>query len=686
MIEAIITTSHKHSRVKRRVDKFVTRFNQLEREPREVILAVLVGFLAGVGVFFLRQAIYLIYLIFIAFPLYLVQGLWFNQKFTFLTYNFNYQSFVPQSWYLYAILFVVLFSVTLGGAVVGYLNIKLPPEKGEHGIPQVINAVENNQGRLPYKYPLVGLIKSAITIGTAGAVGREGPVVQIGGGSGSAVGKFFRVTPEEKKTLLMAGVAGGISATFNAPLGGLMFSFELFRRGDRSPRLLPLLVSSVVGTAIGGLLIGKAPFLTLPQNVSYRYDPSNFIIFVLMGAMLGVVSVIWIVGYHTISRIFEKRKMSRVLKPALGGFILGVIYLGVLFLNTMITNPNYFINLPVWIDLNSGHFPMYFSNALNAMDVPINPSFFNQKTNVELIYIALIAFTIFIVALVGNAIILGSGGSGGQLAPTLLMGLMLGVVFTSFSEYLNLMGITIFGVNTSLLEILAMAAFFAGSTRLPMTAIILTAEISGNDFNLTIPLMFTVATAWIVSRVIYREDLFSISLKEQGIISDANSPTEFLEDFPVKEIMTKNVITVSPKDRIEDVIDLLHKTGHNGFPVVENDQLVGILTTRDFLIALQSKQDMNDLNVGACAVMDHVVSIVPECPIVTAIVIMNSRHINRLPVIEGGDSRKVVGLVTRADLNRASLKFGLTAKQNKFEESIFESDFLVQLDKVKGNN
>ena len=268
MIEAIIKTNQHFSKVKRKIDKFVTRFNQLEREPREVILAVIVGFLAGIGVFILRQAIFLIYLIFIAFPLYFVQGLWYKQNFTFFNFKFNFQPFLPQSSYIYAILFVIFFSVTLGGAIVGYLNIFLPPEKGEHGIPQVINAVENNQGRLPYKYPIVGLIKSAISIGTAGAVGREGPVVQIGGGSGSAVGKFFRVTPEEKKTLLMAGVAGGISATFNAPLGGLMFSFELFRRGDRSPRLLPLLVCSVVGTAIGGLLIGKAPFLTLPQNVS----------------------------------------------------------------------------------------------------------------------------------------------------------------------------------------------------------------------------------------------------------------------------------------------------------------------------------------------------------------------------------------------------------------------------------
>ena len=217
-----------------------------------------------------------------------------------------------------------------------------------------------------------------------------------------------------------------------------------------------------------------------------------------------------------------------------------------------------------------------------------------------------------------------------------------------------------------------------------MTSIILTAEIVG-DFKLTIPLKFTLATAWIDTRVIFREDLFSISLKHKGIISETDTPNEYLQDMPVREIMTTNIVTVDPKDRAEHVIHIIHETGHNGFPVTENGNLVGIVTTRDFLIAMQSGKDINEMSVSACAVMDHVVSIVPECPVVTAIIIMNSRHINRLPVIEGGSSHKVVGLVTRADLNRASLKYGLSVKHNKFEESIFDSDFLIQLDKEKPN-
>ena len=623
-------------------------------------------------------------MIFIDLPNFLVGGLYYAHKFIIFGQTINIQPIIPLLYQNYVIIAVILFSVTAGGAVVGFLNIIFPPIKGDHGIPQVINAVENNQGRLPYKYALIGLIKSSVTIGTAGAVGREGPVVQIGGGVGSAVGRFFRVTPEEKKTMIMAGVAGGISATFNAPIGGLMFSFELFRRGDRSPRLLPLLVSSVVGTAVIETFIGQYPFLDFSNYQNITPNLVNFPYYIVMGAILGVVSVMWIVGYHFIANIFEHRKMNRIIKPALGGFILGLIYLLVLYLNILM--PNNLIELPIWIDIPSNinvAFPRYLSNALSAMNIQISyPASYIQS---NAILIAFIALTIFIVAFVGNGITLGSGGSGGQLAPTLLMGLMLGVAFEASLAYLNSIGIKLgFGINNGLILILAMAAFFAGSTRLPMTSIILTAEIVG-DFKLTIPLMFTVATAWIVSRVIFREDLFSISLKHKGIISETDTPNEYLQDMPVREIMTTNIVTVDPKDRAEHVIHIIHETGHNGFPVTENGNLVGIVTTRDFLIAMQSGKDINEMSVSACAVMDHVVSIVPECPVVTAIIIMNSRHINRLPVIEGGSSHKVVGLVTRADLNRASLKYGLSVKHNKFEESIFDSDFLIQLDKEKPN-
>lgn len=658
-----IVTAKEKTKGKHRLDRLVSWFNHLDHEPREIILAVIVGLLGGFGVYLLREAIYAVYLILIAFPLYLAQYV--IAPYLHISINSSF------------ILVVILFSTTSGGIILGVLNKIWVPEKGEHGVAQVINAVENNQGRLRYRYPVLGLIKSAITIGSGGAVGREGPVVQIGGGSGSAVAQFFKVSPEERKTLIIAGVAGGISATFNAPIGGLMFSFELFRRGDRSPRLLPLLVSSVVGSTVIYFLIGRAPFLDFTKYAQYDWNPGNFIYFVIMGVFLGIISVIWILGFHIISKFYEELKIPKLIKPATGGFLLGIIYIFILYFNILNESTGIQIQLPIWIELPSNSsFPSYLSSARDAMNAAITPG-------IE--FVALAALVIFLVALVGNAITLGSGNSGGQLAPTLLMGLMLGVVFVHVFGYLNTFGLNFFDINSGLLEVLAMAAFFAGSTRLPMTSIILTAEIV-DDSRITIPLMFTVAAAWFVSRLIIKDDMFSLSLKEKGIIADFETPADYLQALPVSKVMMENVDIVSPKDRIEHVLTLIENSHHNGFPVVENDQLVGVITTHDLIRAVHSGKNINELIVSNCAEMDHVTSVLPECPVETALMIMNSRRISRLPVIESYGNHKLVGMVTRADLNKATLQYGLTAKHNKFEESLFDSDFLVQFDKKKKDN
>ena len=632
--------------------KVISWINHLERDQREVMLAVIVGFLGGIGAFILRVFIYVIFVIFISFPI-----------------SF-FGAFLTKILPIYAnflVIPIVLLSVTLGGAIVGYLNKIFPPEKGDHGIPQAINAVENNQGILPYHFPLISLIKSVITIGTGGSTGREGPIVQIGSGSGSAIGRFFKIPAEEKKVLIMAGVASGISATFNAPIGGLMFSFELFRRGEKSPPLLPLLDSSVVGSSVGLILIGNKTFLDFSNHVQLNYQIGDFMTYILMGFILGLISVFWIIGFHTIAGFFEHLKISYIVKGAIGGFTLGLIYVFVLFINIFFYGTKNFIPLPVWIDIPAGQsFPKYLSNAVNSMNSALNP-------NIGLL--VLVAIIIFCVAFIGNGITLGSGGSGGLLAPTLLMGLMLGVIFNVIFAQLNRLGLDFFSSNIALLEFLALAAFFGGSTRLPMTAIIMTAEIVG-DFQITIPLMFAVASAWIISRVIYREDILSISLKHKGIIPEVDKTDEFGHSITVDKIMTKKFISVKLDDKIDQVIELMNKTSYKGFPILENQTLVGIITSSDFLGISQLNKDQP---IKSLISFNNVISIVPECPVLLAFVIMNRYNINRLPVVNDIVSRKLVGIVTRSDLNRANKNYGLLKVLNKFEETFPDSDFIVQL-------
>ena len=622
------------------------------------MLAVIVGLLGGLGAFILRVFIYIVFVLFISLPISFLRLILINV--------------LPEFYVNFIVLPIVLLSVTLGGIIVGYLNKIFPPEKGDHGIPQAINAVENNQGILPYRFPIISLIKSVITIGTGGSTGREGPIVQIGGGSGSAIGRFFNIPAEEKKVLIMAGVASGISATFNSPIGGLMFSFELFRRGEKSPPLLPLLVSSVVGSTVGLILIGNKTFLDFSNHPQFNYQIGDFLTFILMGVILGLFSVLWIIGFHVITGFFEHMKISYILKGALGGFTLGIIYLFVLFINIFSIGTKNFIPLPVWIDIPPGQsFPKFLSNAVSSMNSAINP-------NIGLLVI--VAIIIFCVAFIGNGITLGSGGSGGQLAPTLLMGLMLGVIFNAIILQLNAIGINFITINAGLLEILAMAAFFAGSTRLPMTAIIMTAEIVG-DFQITIPLMFAVASAWIISRNIYREDILSISLKHKGIIKDIGYLDNSEQLIPVKEIMTKDVIMLNLDDKISHLMDIIEKTMHKGFPVVNNGELVGIITANDLILDKNEIEERKQKIISSYCNFNEVLSIIPECPILLAMIIMNRYHVNMLPVVQDAQNRKLIGIVTRFDLNNANKKYGLLKILNKFEESTEDSKFLIRIKK-----
>ena len=541
---------------------FIATFNELDKEFRLVILAIIVGLLGGLGAFLLRLAVYIIYLVIIQLP---------------LNIFIDYMKFNP---FISAVI-AILFASMIGGMMIGIINLKFPPIKGDHGIPQIINAVENNQGQLPYKFPLLSLLKSAITIGTGGSTGREGPIVQIGGGSGSIVGRVFKVTPEEKRNLVISGVAAGIAATFNAPLGGIMFAAEVLHSNNRYPPLIQLVISSVVGTAVGIILIGQHPFLNFPNIPLTNPTIPSFLTYSIMGALLGVLSIIWIKGFHKIEHFFSKQKFSPIVKGSIGGMLIGIIYTLLLCLDQLssLEHSTAFFYFPIWIDAQFLGYSIsgLFSNAVVALN-----NAFILDPSITIV----VACVLFVVTFVGNGITLGSGGSGGSLAPTLFMGVMFGFIF---SNVLIILGVS--NVNIPLLEVLAMAAFFAGTFRIPLTDIIMTAEVTG-DFLIIIPIMFAVASAWIISRMLQQDDFFTTTLKLKHII---RKPTyDFLEITAISEIMTKNVITVSPKDRIETVIGLIKETGHSAYPVVsEGGYLEGIITSQDIESALKSGNNMD---------------------------------------------------------------------------------------------
>ena len=501
--------------------KFVYNFNHLDTTTRLSALAVLVGVMGGLS------AVVFYYLI----------------RFVFFIFYY-----VP---YLFNIPFELLLIVipTLGGLFIALMSTKSNEASG-HGIPDIIETVAYNNGNTSYSLPFVKMVASSITLGTGGAAGKEGPICQIGGGFGSMIGQIFNLTAEEKKDLVISGVAAGLSAVFNAPLGAILFAIEIIRRDNKSPPLIPLIISSVIGAAIGIVFLSQKPFFDFPSSLKdYQISITGYslLIFITLGIIAGLFSVYWIKFFYFIDDLFKKIKLSKFTLTIFGGFLVGIIQL-FLWVN----------NLPIifWLETDSFNIS-HNTNNLDALGT-VKGIFYQTLGSTGKLFnlsltaseqLLIIAFILIFVGMLGTALTLGSGNSGGSLAPTLYIGIMIGAFVGEFFYIFLPFSLP----DIAFIAVLGMAAFFAGSIRSPFTAIIMTAEMIGN-YQFIVPLMFAVAVAFIISRIFIRFDLYTYGLSKQGF--------KFVEEFDtfdgifVDEIMVsaQDVLKVHEKDRLEKVL------------------------------------------------------------------------------------------------------------------------------------
>ena len=568
----------------------------LHPDIRILSLSIVVGIIGGLGTVLFRRLTDIVYT-----WLFVVPSLWLGETSPIL----------------------IILTPTVGGLIVGAIVYYVSPEARGHGVPEIVDSVNLKNGKMRYRVPFAKIIASAITIGSTGSAGREGPIAQIGGGFGSLMADVFHLDAEESKTLVISGVSAGISAIFFAPIGGILFGIEVIRRDRKAVNVLPLIVASVVGTAIAEFFLGENVALVFPKDLHYS-NHLNIPIFIILGLIMGVLSVLWIVGFYFIEELFESLKLMPILVTGLGGFLVGIIEL-------------------------------YYPEVSGISYEPINAVFALEFGIGAVLMLALVKF-------LATSITLGSGGSGGVFAPTLFIGAMIGSAIGYFVTGLGFssLSVTIFGL-------LGMAAMLAGTARAPLTAIIMISEMVG-DFQLFIPLMFTVAAAWVISKQIYDDDIYIVKLKRRGV--EFGPQEDLLEDIVVRDVMTQNIVAVSPKDRIEYVLDLMKETGHTGYPVVEDGKLKGIITEHDV------DHIMDQQHIKSWIVSNHcskeVLTVVQDCPLSMAFLKMAEKGINRYPVIDKKGSHNLVGWLTRSDVMRAYRSSKKLKAQSQFEEELFE--------------
>jgi CIC family chloride channel protein len=454
---------------------------------------------------------------------------------------------------------------------------------------------------------------------------------------------------------VISGVAAGISATFNAPIGGALFAVEILMREGTIALFVPIIVASVVGTVMGQFLIGDKPaFRSFPQ-LEY-HNPGLIPFFVLVGVIAGITSAMWIKLFYKAEdlqeRLFDRFSIPSFLNPAIGGLCVGII-LVITFFSAKESWEKY--------------------TTMGRTYAPMDAVFSGELITGTLHIILLILIALLILKFLATVLSVGSGGSGGVFAPTLFLGVMLGAIFGVIAR-------EAFGNSNSQIAVFAllgMAAFFAGTGRAPLTAIIMTAEMTG-DYFLTIPLMLAVPIAWLISHHLEPDDIYVRKLIRRGTRIEAGLQADILESITIAEAMTPRdaLIVIDMKARLEEVLDIISRTGHEGFPVFEQDQFLGVITLSDVNQALEEHpRDWVVGDVLRARSYPEIICMHKNSSLAHAVSVMVQRDVSRLPVVEEDkDGRpKLVGWLTHHDITKRYSEKRATRALEDSQEIIFPS-------------
>jgi len=359
----------------------------------------------------------------------------------------------------------------LGGLLVGPLIERYAREARGHGVPEVMTALSAQGGRIRRRVAAVKVLASSLTIGFGGVAGREGPMVQIGSAIGSAIGQVARLRTDQIRLLVACGAAGGIAATFNAPIAGAMFSLEVLM-GRMHTDFLLVLLTSLSSCVVTRSFLGNYPAFVVPA-----YDlrsPWELFLYFSMGLLIGIAALGYVKALYKSEDVFEGWAFPESLKPAVGGLMVGLV-------------------LRFAPDVYGTGFPA-IESALWVR------------------YGLLTLVGLFVAELLANCATLGSGGSGGVFAPGLFMGGMLGGAFGTVAHALA-PGWT---AGPGAYAMVGMAAFFTAAAKAPMTSILILFEMT-NDYRIMVPLMAATAGSLVVSHRLLPQSIYTLKLHRRGI-------------------------------------------------------------------------------------------------------------------------------------------------------------------------
>jgi chloride channel protein, CIC family len=493
----------------------------------------------------------------------------------------------------------------LGGLLVGPIVFHIAKEAKGHGVPEVMNAVARLGGIIRPRVAAAKAIASAICIGSGGSAGREGPIVQIGSALGSTIGQYLRLSEDRIKVLVGCGAAAGISSVFNAPIAGVMFSVEVILGDFTIGTFSPVLVSSVVASVLTRYALGNHPAFEIPgySLVSAWEIP----LYMILGVILGVVAVLFTRSLDIMEDAFERFRMPDVLKPALGGLLLGTVAI---------------------------FFPQILADGYDTIRLSLNGQ----------IVVWLLLGLIFL-KILATSLTLGSGNSGGIFAPSLFMGAMTGGAFGAVANIL-LPNVT---ATSGAYALVGMAGLVAGTTHAPMTALLIIFEMT-DDYRIILPLMVTVAVSSLIARVLFSNSIYTVKLAKRGIDIRSGRDINILKAYKATDILKSDIDSVPLSATIPVILNKMEQSRESDLVVVDGDGcLQGLISFQDIRATI-ARRELDGLIVAHDLVHREIEAVIEDCDLEQVMNAFNVRGIRLLPVVADKVSNKVAGVIRKEDL------------------------------------
>lgn len=551
------------------------------------ILAGLVGIIAGI----------------IAFLLYNLIGFFTNLAFYHI-WSFHFRSPAENHLGAWEIIIPVI-----GGIIVGFMAKYGSPKIKGHGIPEAMEAVLTTRSRIEAKVAILKPISAAIAIGTGGPFGAEGPIIQTGGAFGSLVGQIVSTTAAERKVLLACGAAAGMAATFNTPIAGVILAIELLLFEFRGRSFIPLVIATTLATSVRQLLLGAGPmFHVLPMDFGI---PRALPYYLILGVVCGLAAIVFTKVLYLVEDGFDRLPIPELWHPAIGAVALGII--------------GYFV-------------PRILGVGYDTLGDILND-------NLALKLLILVALC----KAVALVLSLGSGTSGGLLAPMFMSSAAMGGVFAMVVNTV----LPNAHLSASACALVAMAAVFGSASRATFAFIVFAFEIV-RDYNAILPLMLVCVIADAIALRYLPNSIMTEKLARRGLNVNQEYEINALKQLTVDEVMARDIAMVPPDETVRAAADRFASgdpkfSRHHALPIVDSEgRLKGLATQGDLLRALEEDPE------GKMSVLDagnrSLVVTYPDERVFDAMMKMLENNIGRLPVVDRRDPQRMLGYLNRASV------------------------------------